>query len=74
MAGKSTPPSHKPPCQGSQAPITLTSQWKREGGRDGGKDKCNHTPRRQDGWVIPATMTACDKSNAPAQGICPLTT
>ena len=40
-----------------------------------GKDKHNHTPRWQDGWQIPATMTArTDESNAPAQGICPLTT
>ena len=69
------PPSREPPRQGSQAPVTLTSQWKRKGGRDGGKDKHDHAPRQQDGWQIPATMTArTDESNAPAHGICPLTT
>ena len=30
MAGKPVPSSHEPPCQNTQAPVTLTDQWQSE--------------------------------------------
>ena len=48
MAGKSMPPRGKLLCQGNQAPVTLTSQWKKRG-REGGMGVKTNATTLQDG-------------------------
>ena len=55
MAGKPAPSSHEPPCQCSQAPVTLIYQWKNKAGRDGGKrmiQRLNEESGRQENAVL----------------------
>ena len=55
MAGKPAPSSHEPPCQWSQAPVTLIYQWKNKWGRDGGKrmiQRLNEESGRQENVVL----------------------
>ena len=55
MAGKPAPSSHEPPCQWSQAPVTLICQWKNKGGRDAGKrmiQRLNEESGRQENVVL----------------------
>ena len=53
--GKPAPSSHEPPCQWSQAPVTLIYQWKNKGGRDGDKrmiQRLNEESGRQENVVL----------------------
>ena len=55
MAGKPAPSSHKPPCQWSQAPVTLIYQWENKGGEGWGKrmiQKLSKESGRQENVVL----------------------